>query len=35
MFKKDIKIIGIAGKIASGKSYAGEVIRQEGYEVID
>jgi dephospho-CoA kinase len=35
MFKKDVKIIGIAGKIASGKSYVGQTLHQKGYEVID
>jgi dephospho-CoA kinase len=35
MFKKDIKIIGIAGKIASGKSYIGNLLRQNNYQVID
>ena len=35
MFKKDIKIVGIAGKIASGKSFAGKLLREKGYEVID
>lgn len=35
MFAKDLQIIGIAGKIASGKSYVSKILRDRGYQVID
>lgn len=35
MFQKEVEIVGIAGKIGSGKSAVGALLRERGYTVID